>query len=449
MLRHSTQSLSIDQSHYYSRLAEAFQAVPVAPAVSSLCQWACLLEATSRGEGRLFHNSDHVLQLCEGTDGLGALAALFHDSVYIQIDDGLHPQVEDRLAPFLIRKNNTLYVRSLADLQQYRGGALVAALFGFQHQVPQLACQHNEFLSALLAIQCLQSELSWGALAQIAIAIEATIPFRPILQDSSPTEKLFERLMQSNCRFGLGLSPSTLTTAIHRAVALANRDVADFALQDPAVFLARTWRLLPEFNPALRSPQSYSVQDYREAILRMERFFLTLNPNTVFQQFRHFPEAESYRGWQHQAQHNLAVGHLYLKAKIVAIALLEALGAYRGALSASPMADWLRSRRGEPPWEESFEYNLAQSPTPATRPMTSAAQCHALQVARAGRAGDCSFDMRRSPLAAFLISTLGFERLDLLRSQADLFFEQRLGPDQFLGLFDSTIIEPLSQRLLP
>jgi len=47
---------------------------------------------------------------------------------------------------------------------------------------------------------------------------------------------------------------------------VANRDVGNFASQDPTVFLDNTWKLLPETNNALRGQRLYTVTDYRLAI---------------------------------------------------------------------------------------------------------------------------------------------------------------------------------------
>lgn len=443
MVRPSKQPISIEQTHYRSQLMGAFRSLRATPCKADLSRWAALLESVSGSEGRLFHNGEHILQLCEGGDGLNTLAALFHDAVYVQVDGGLAPLAQDYLQPFLICKDGTLYVRSQEELQQRRGSALVAFIFGFEHQTPQPASQHNELLSALLAVECLQKDLDWAELAQIVAAIEATIPFRPLEQGRSRVDGLFERLSLSNECFQLGLSPSSLARAMHRAVALANRDVSGFALQDPTVFLAHTWRLLPELNPALRSPQRYSVQDYRKAIVHMEQFLLALDPDTVFQQFRHFPDDATYQSWQRRARHNVSVARLYLRTKIVAIALLEALSPYRSEAGAQmPLADWIRPQQGESPWEESFgQWSISH-------PMTNIAQCHALQVAEAGRDGNCSFDLSQSPLSAFLIRTLGFERIEQLRRQANDLFEQRLPPEQFLALCEARVVTPLSQRLM-
>ena len=47
---------------------------------------------------------------------------------------------------------------------------------------------------------------------------------------------------------------------IHRAIAFANIDVKDFALDDPGRFLSNTWKLLPESNVPLRSRGGFSTK---------------------------------------------------------------------------------------------------------------------------------------------------------------------------------------------
>jgi len=59
-----------------------------------LAELTQLIGSTVTGQGRLFHNTEHILRLAEGEDPISTLAALFHDSVYIQVDWGLTPNVQ-------------------------------------------------------------------------------------------------------------------------------------------------------------------------------------------------------------------------------------------------------------------------------------------------------------------------------------------------------------------
>lgn len=444
MFRDTAQQQLTEKSLCRAQLNWALQQLDVQPTLVEVERCFRLIWSTVSSPSRLFHDAQHVLLLSEGGDAIHALAALFHDAVYVQVDGGLAAPVQALLRPYLLYHRGQLCIQGSGELQRWRGSAMVAHLFDFQESTPQRASEHNELLSALLAVCCLEPLLDWGVLAQIAVAIEASIPFRvkPVQSDCcSPAEQLFARLQQANSSFELALDEPTMILTIHRAVAFANRDVESFATADPSVFLDHTWRLLPEFNPALRAPMHYSVRDYRIALQRMEHLLGTLEAESIFQQFRQYPDLATCQSRERCARHNIAVAQLYLQTKIVAIALLEALGPfYQGG---GAMAPWMSPRLNEPPWEDSFSrWNLSH-------PLTTVAQCQVLEVTEQGREGFCHFDLNRSPLAAFLIRAIGFARIGQLRKQADELFEARISPEAFLEQCEAKVVQAVTRRLQP
>lgn len=444
MFRDSAQQQLTEKTRCRTQLAWALQQLGAQPSFADVERCFRLIWSTVSSPSRLFHDAQHVLQLSNNGDAIHALAALFHDAVYVQVDGGLAAPVKDVLKPYLLYYRGELCVQGFAGLQQWRGSAMVADLFDYQEPTPQPASEHNELLSALLAVCCLEPFLNWGELAQITVAIEASIPFRVRPDESmgsSPAEQLFERLQNANSRFELALDEPTMTLAVHRAVAFANRDVDSFATADPSIFLDRTWQLLPEFNPALRDPMHYSVRDYRVALQRMENFIGELEAGSIFQQFRHYPDNATCRSRERCARHNIAVAQLYLQTKLVAITILEALGPfYQGG---GAMAEWMSPRLNELPWEDSFSrWNLSH-------PLTTVAQCQVLEVAEQGRQGICNFDLNRSPLAAFLIRAIGFDRIHQLRKQADALFEERISPEAFLSQCEAKVVQAVTRRLQP
>lgn len=447
MFRNSAQQQLTDKAHCRSQLAWALHQLDAQPSFADLERYSYVIWSTVSRHTRLFHNAEHILQLSEGGDAIHTLAALFHDAVYVQVDGGLPDPVQDLLKPYLVVQGGELCLQGLGMLRHYRSSAMVAHLFDFQDFSPQPANQHNELLSALLAVDCLEPLLSWGDLAQITVAIEASIPFRAQPQEAtpSPAECLFHRLQQANQHFHLQLDDTTITRAIYRAVAFANNDVEGFATADPAIFLERTWRLLPEFNPALRDPMHYSVQDYRQALQGMEIFMGKLDAGSVFQQFRQFPDRATCQHRERRARQNLSVAQLYLQTKVVAIAILEALAPFYQSDHASDraMAIWMAPRPNEPSWENSFgRWNLSH-------PLTTVTQSQVLQVAEQGRKGICHFDLSRSPLAAFLIRSIGFQRIHQLRIQADEMFAKRIGPEEFLNQCEAKVVQAITRRLRP
>src|SRR5678816_1035663 len=51
-------------------------------------QWGFSIHAALSAPGREFHNHDHVIALAKEGDPLEVIAALYHDAVYIQVDQG-------------------------------------------------------------------------------------------------------------------------------------------------------------------------------------------------------------------------------------------------------------------------------------------------------------------------------------------------------------------------
>src|SRR3954471_22296897 len=51
-------------------------------------RWGFSIHAALSAAGREFHNHDHVVDLLSSGDPLEVIAALYHDAVYIQVDQG-------------------------------------------------------------------------------------------------------------------------------------------------------------------------------------------------------------------------------------------------------------------------------------------------------------------------------------------------------------------------
>src|SRR5262245_62078918 len=51
-------------------------------------RWGFSIHAALSAAGREFHNHDHVIDIAREGDPLEVIAALYHDAVYIQVDQG-------------------------------------------------------------------------------------------------------------------------------------------------------------------------------------------------------------------------------------------------------------------------------------------------------------------------------------------------------------------------
>jgi hypothetical protein len=248
----------------------------------------------------------------------------------------------------------------------------------------------NELASALVASKDLEPVLRPLHRIAIAACIEATIPFR---------EKVGERLSQRLT--AVPLNEEETSTVVERAIRLANRDVSNFAEDDPARFLDNTWKLLPETNPSLHTPEAYSVTEYRVALQKMERFLSSLRPERVFQKWGGVPTAERYAQLLATTTRNIALAVRYLRARLYSTAVLEAIAELTGGdAPIEYFLGGLTEENGRPPRRlEHLLMHLTASTTPLD-PLLR-------RLLIGGRSTNSSFDLSPSPLAAVLTENLG------------------------------------------
>ena len=365
--------------------------------------WAVLVHECMSGQGRTFHTVEHVFDVAAGGDALATLAALFHDTVYYQVDGGLPRRLGPLLEDAIEVRPNGIELRALTAPRD----ALVAEVFGFQAgQVLSPFGGLNELLSALLAARQVGDAIGLAAHAQVAACIEATIPFRkPDAGGKGAAEKLAERLAALDARRGLGLGPAGVEAAVHRAVAVANRDVANFAFEDPGAFLDNTWALLPESNASLRA-QVYTIKDYQTAMQKMEGFFSFLDPAVVYAGWKGRPEPRVLEQMTARARKNVEVGKRYLRAKLVAAGVLRALAELTGG--DAPVALLM----GDLPHPGRTPQRMEDALPPAPPVQAADVQADVLGLLRDGRARPRGFDLQNAPLAAFLYAGLGDAAID-------------------------------------
>lgn len=382
-------------------LGDALHALGTAPTAAQLEAWSILVHASMSGGEREYHGVQHVFDVAEGAGPVEALAALFHDAVYVQ-SDGYLSQLHRPLFDAVVHRDGGQFRLRPYDPTLDRPRAMVEAIFGFTPGTPLAPWGGlSEFLSALLAVRSLEAILPPAPLAQVAAAIEATIPFRPADQQGrSAMERLLARLQGVDRDFALGLLPSDLQRTVHQAVAVANRDVASFAFADTGRFLDCTWELLPESILALRRKATYTLSEYRLGLHKMAGFFGGLVPERVFSQFRGVPDDAELGRLTERAAVNIMRARRYLEAKLAASSVLYALAVLTGgdAPAALFMGDLPRPGRQGMRLEDFL---------PATGVMTAAGDAHVFALLHEGRQTDSGFDIRNSPLAAYLYARLG------------------------------------------
>lgn len=375
---------------------------------AQLEKWAVVIHASMSGRGRSYHTVDHVFQVNGGTDPIGSLAILFHDTVYCEVDGGLPRGLESVLGDALHVEGDHVELGPF-DPKGDVLRALVARIFGFTPgQRVTFQSGLNELASALLAVRALRSHLEVSTLAQVVTCIEATIPFRP----QEAEEQLAERLRLADQEYSLGLGEEGVRRAVTRAVDVANRDVANFAYEDPSAFLSHTWEILPETNPTLRMP-AYTLGEYRRAMGKMEGFLGSLKAERVFRAFHDTPPPEELEGLRARASTNLVRGTRYLRQKVLAARMLGSLATLSGG--DGPVSLFM----GDLPSDSETQSQRLEYLLPEAESLAADADKVVYRLLHKGRKKDSGFDLRHSPLAAYLYARLGDADSDRVLEQED------------------------------
>jgi len=427
--------MSLEQNQNYQQCLEkllwATEQLEVKVSPTELANIAKLVVQTMTGPRRCFHSTEHMFEVGGSTDAIEILAGLFHDIVYVQVDGSINFNFTYYLAPFVREEQGQLLIRDQSELPDDFTFDMVATVFGFvPGQVLSPFAGQNEFLSGVVAAKALESCFSSSLIVQLTACIEATIPFRPISKSGlTPSELLYQRLKSTNEQFKLQLTDEEIRQTVKQSVRVTNRDVGSFAHPSPAIFLANTWTLLPETNHNLRQSGAYTVRDYRIAIQKMTGFMNFLNPKTIFQHFQGEPDDKTYYNLVEQASKNLEIGQLYLESKLVANAILEALSLRLGKdislaimMGELPESGYYLGRLGD-----SFP-NLIK-PYQPVNPIEK----EVFNLLTLGRGNGGNYDLKTSPLTAFVVKFIGFDGILQLREQCYKFFKGTISSEDLLA----------------
>jgi hypothetical protein len=376
---------------------------------------------------RNYHSVQHVFDISRNlTDPVAVLAALFHDCIYYHVDGGLTDRQRRKLEGAIVTKQGTTstndhvppgkappFYTSLSSCSNHQPlVCMVEKIFGYtKGQVVTNMDGLNEYLSAVIAVRELEPFLPMSVLAEIATCIESTIPFRAANKETGETaaDKLYKNLSHANEYHNLGMTDEQVETAVQRAVTLSNQDVENFGTSDREWFLDNTWSLLTETNEALRHHYLYSVMEFQFAVFKMNGFFNFLNPTVVFQQFRNVPDNEEIESLTNEARRNLEIGGKYVGSKLLSTSTLAAFAVLTGG--DAPISLFM----GDLPSRHRISVQLEDTlPAPSDEELEHC-DMDVYNLLSQGRRSETSFDIKQSPMAAYLYGSMGDDALfDLL-----------------------------------
>mmetsp|Transcript_14832 Transcript_14832/g.35580 ORF Transcript_14832/g.35580 Transcript_14832/m.35580 type:complete len:521 (-) Transcript_14832:1722-3284(-) len=406
--------------------------------LAQLERMACLIHESMSVSSRNYHSVQHVFDVAEGLeadDPIATIAALFHDCVYYHVDGGLSELQYDKLKGAVAFGDGTVTTHPGANGNAHipivgahndKLLSMVEKIFGY---APGQQVNHqnglNEFLSTVIAVRELEPILSTKHLIQIAVCIEATIPFRSKDKETGKTcmEKLYVKLENVNNEFEVGFSEKDMVESVQRAADLGCSDVLNFGTKDVFWFLDNTWSLLPESNEGLRRHYLYTVQQFQFAVFKMYGFFSFLQPELIFPYFHNVPASEILQARVSNAAHNLGVGRKYVGAKLLSLSVLSAIAELTGG--DAPISLFM----GDLPSRHSSisapvgQTGKAEKRKSITRSLeiegmdldesnvelsqTQSYDDDVYEVLSKGRRSETSFDTRQSPLAANFYRVLG------------------------------------------
>jgi hypothetical protein len=405
-----------------------------------------LIIQSMTGPWRSFHTPDHIFQVGAGGDAIEVISALFHDMVYVQVDQGINVNMARYIAPYIQENNQQLIISNAPELSDDPIFKLCLLIFGFEQGKPLFPMAgQNEFLSALLAAKVFESIFPLPLIAQIIACIEATIPFRG-LDDKGITcsDKLYANLVKANAVNDFSWSTQDLQKFVERGVRLSNRDVENFASEHAAHFLDNTWNLIPETNHDLKRVNTYTVQGYRVSLQKMEGFLNFLKAEIVFRRYQDEPTLAHYEEIVGRAKRNLEIARFYLGMKLTSIAVLEALSLRIGRdVSVAMMM-------GELPLDSTPVIGMEQFLPTVLNPVlpSNEMEREVLSLLELGRTFDSDYDVKNSPIATFMAKSIGFGEMKELLSKARLFFKGELTGESFLACCPEILIDEIVSSIL-
>ena len=422
-------------------LTRAFEELEAPIPFERLEELAVLIYSAMSNPARNYHNLDHVFNFTQPPDPIIYLAAVFHDIIYYQVDDGILPELERNITPYLRREHGSFFLSNPIPEDDERV-RWVSEYFGYSPgNKITFAAGLNEFLSALVTVKMLGGLISDHDLFQIVACIEATIPFRgKDNQGRDQFDVVAERVREMRKKYVFLGTPEQIDAALQRAVIFSNQDVETFKEKDVARFLVITFKLLPESNVALRKRGVYSIRDYRIGLQNMERFLRTLNPDNVFNCYKGVPPPDEYKEMVFQTHINLQTALKYLQVKLLAMSLLEGLAMATGG--DAPLSLFMGDLPRPGVEIQRMEDYLPDIPLPDfIDPQSDLLRLFSVGFTELG------FDLPYSPTSLFIYKSLTENEQDVLFVYAQELFAGKMPADEFLKTVPARLLGPVAKAV--
>ena len=160
--------------------------------------------------------------------------------------------------------------------------------------------------------------------------------------------------------------------------------------------------------------------DYHEAVYNLDGFFNFLkDPEAIFASFRGVPTDDRLDYLRTQAQQNLSLGKKYVGAKLLSASVLAALAELTGgdAPVSLFMGDLPSRQLGDSLRIDDFLPNPWDPEVTCSDRLQRLEEDEVFQILAVGRRSDTAFDVKSSPLAAYLYASVDDEYLESLLSQ--------------------------------
>ncbi len=408
-------------------LKKALHQLECDPSDEAVDVLAALIFHSMTTSKRVYHAIPHIFDLiteAHKDDPIHVLAALFHDIVYLAIDHQLSEQqaafvrniVEETTQP-----NAPSRIRWIGPCHSESSSLIYAVdkVFDLERNEDDefTAKGLNEFLSALIMTKALEEHvplLSARALFEIILCIEATIPFRPILEGKTAMERLYDKACLVRAESLPNDQDLDLIQSVQRAAVFANCDLRSFYSPDRDFFFDSSFKLFPESFPVLLTNADCLLSDLLKAMLGYYGLCQNLDINRIFCYFQGAPTPTVLEEMRRVAKDNLGVIYEYLTVRILTVSIVLAL-----TRQASDGTDNARVSF----YQLLHERVLTASTTPTTtRPLLEEQPVEpeheeVLRLLVTGRHLSFTWDSATAPLDAVIYQQLGMSRIKELLQQ--------------------------------